>query len=181
MDLIDAARRGREAAFLQLFEEHHLPLYRFAYRLTGSASDAEDVVQECFMELLRPACSYDPGRTSLRTYLFGVVRNQSLKRRRRSVPSPGEAAEPRAEGSPESRVLHTELEDVVARAVMQLPETQKEVLILAHYEQMPLAEIARVMALDLGAVKSRLQRARAALKETLAAYAPGGNRERYRT
>ena len=181
MGLIDAARRGRGAAFLQLFEEHHLPLYRFAYRLTGSASDAEDVVQECFMELLRPACSYDPDRSSLRTYLFGVVRNQSLKRRRRSVPSPGEAAEPRAEGSPESRVLHTELEDVVARAVMQLPETQKEVLILAHYEQMPLAEIARVMALDLGAVKSRLQRARAALKETLAAYAPGGNRERYRT
>ena len=88
MDLIDAARKGREAAFLQLFEEHHLPLYRFAYRLTGSVSDAEDVVQECFMELLRPACSYDPGRTSLRTYLFGVVRNQSLKRRRRSVAVP---------------------------------------------------------------------------------------------
>jgi RNA polymerase sigma-70 factor (ECF subfamily) len=54
---------------------------------------------------------------------------------------------------------------------MHLPETQREVLILAHYEQMPLAEIARVMALDLGAVKSRLQRARAALKETLAAHA----------
>ena len=103
MDLIDAVRRGREAAFLQLFEEHHLPLYRFAYRLTGSASDAEDVVQECFMELLRPACSYDPGRTSLRTYLFGVVRNQSLKRRRRSAPFPGDAAQPRAEGSPESQ------------------------------------------------------------------------------
>jgi RNA polymerase sigma-70 factor (ECF subfamily) len=177
MGLIDAARRGREAAFLQLFEEHHLPLYRFAYRLTGSASDAEDVVQECFMELLRPACSYDPDRSSLRTYLFGVVRNQSLKRRRRSVPFPGEGAEPRVEGSPEGQVLHTELEGVVARAVMQLPETQREVLILAHYEQMPLAEIARVMALDLGAVKSRLQRARAALKETLAAYAPGAGRK----
>jgi len=177
MGLIDAARRGRGAAFLQLFEEHHLPLYRFAYRLTGSASDAEDVVQECFMELLRPACSYDPDRSSLRTYLFGVVRNQSLKRRRRSVPFPGEGAEPRVEGSPESQVLHTELEGVVARAVMQLPETQREVLILAHYEQMPLAEIARVMALDLGAVKSRMQRARAALKETLAAYAPGAGRK----
>ena len=129
------------------------------------------------MELLRPACSYDPDRSSLRTYLFGVVRNQSLKRRRRSVPFPGEGAEPRVEGSPESQVLHTELEGVVARAVMQLPETQREVLILAHYEQMPLAEIARVMALDLGAVKSRLQRARAALKETLAAYAPGAGRK----
>ena len=78
---------------------------------------------------------------------------------------------------PRASLLDTELEDVVARAVMQLPDTQREVLILAHYEQMPLAEIARVMALDLGAVKSRLQRARAQLKETLAAYAPGAGRK----
>jgi RNA polymerase sigma-70 factor (ECF subfamily) len=70
------------------------------------------------------------------------------------------------------------MEDVVARAVMELPETQREVLILAHYEQMPLAEIARVTDLDVGAVKSRLQRARAGLKETLAAYAPGLERKR---
>jgi RNA polymerase sigma factor (sigma-70 family) len=55
---------------------------------------------------------------------------------------------------------------------MQLPETQREILILAHYEQMPLAEIAQVTALELGAVKSRLQRARAGLKESLAAWAP---------
>jgi RNA polymerase sigma-70 factor (ECF subfamily) len=85
MDLFEAARTGREAAFLQLFDEHHLPLYRFAYRLTGSQPDAEDVVQECFLELLRPGCSYDPGRTAIRTYLFGVVRNQSLKRRDRKA------------------------------------------------------------------------------------------------
>lgn len=176
MDLFKATRKGREAAFLQLFDEHHLPLFRFAYRLTGSVSDAEDVVQECFLELLRPGCSYDPGRTSMRTYLFGVVRNQALKRRRKNALTAENGLEPRAEGSPERQVLHAELEDVVARAVMQLPETQREVLILAHYEQMPLAEIARVMVLDLGAVKSRLQRARAHLKETLAAYAPGAGR-----
>ena len=49
MDLVKAAREGREAAFLQLFDEHHLPLFRFAYRLTGSVADAEDIVQECFL------------------------------------------------------------------------------------------------------------------------------------
>jgi RNA polymerase sigma-70 factor (ECF subfamily) len=152
-------------------------LYRYAYRLTGSVPDAEDVVQECFLQLLRPSCSYDPGRTSLRTYLFGVVRNQSLKRRRKGLPVANESWEPRPEGSPESQFLDTELEAAVFRAVMHLPETQKEVLILAHYEQMPLAEIARAMALDLGAVKSRLQRARATLKETLAAHAPGAGRK----
>jgi RNA polymerase sigma-70 factor (ECF subfamily) len=163
-----------QSDFLRLFDEHHLPLFRFAYRMTGSAADAEDIVQECFLELLRPGCSYDPARTSIRTYLFGVVRNQSLKRRRRSdyAPDAGQAR------SPESEILRAELEDVVARAVMQLPETQREVLILAHYEQMPLAEIAAVMDLEVGAVKSRLQRARAGLKETLAAYAPGLERER---
>lgn len=181
MDLFQDARNGTETAFLQLFDEHHLPLFRFAYRLTGSVSDAEDVVQECFLELLRPGCSYDPRRTPMRAYLFGVVRNQALRRLRKSAQIAGDGLEPAAHGSPLDHVLHAELEDAVARAVMQLPHTQKEVLILAHYERVPLAEIARVMDLDVGAVKSRLQRARAQLKETLAAYAPGtgGNHERY--
>ena len=62
---------------------------------------------------------------------------------------------------------------MVAAAVLQLPESQRDVLILAHYEQMPLAEIARLLDLEPSAVKSRLQRARARLKEILAAYAPG--------
>jgi RNA polymerase sigma-70 factor (ECF subfamily) len=163
-----------ESAFLELFDQHHLPLFRFAYRLTGSAADAEDIVQECFLELLRPACSYDPARTAIRTYLFGIVRNQSLKRRRKDDRNGFHAGHGL---SPESEILRTEMEDAVSRAVRELPETQREVLILAHYEQMPLAEIARVMDLELPAVKSRLQRARAGLKETLAAYAPGLERK----
>jgi|HubBroStandDraft_6_1064221.scaffolds.fasta_scaffold75519_1 RNA polymerase sigma-70 factor (ECF subfamily) len=178
MDLVDAARKGRESAFLQLFDEHHLPLFRFAYRLTGSVADAEDIVQECFLELLCPACSYDPARTQLRTFLFGVVRNQSLKRLRKKDFASQGRPDAKPTRSPEAKILVTEMEDVVARAVMQLPDTQKEVVILAHYEQMPLAEIARAIGLDVGAVKSRLQRARAGLKEMLAAYAPGLERKR---
>jgi len=162
-------------AFLQLFDEHHLPLYRFAWRMTGSVADAEDIVQECFLHLLRPGCSYDPARTPIRTYLFGVVRNQSLKRREKGAP---EGPEPGHERSPERQILQTEMADAVARAVRQLPEGQREALILAHYEQMPLAEIARVMEIEVTAVKSRLQRARGQLKETLAAYAPGPGRRR---
>jgi RNA polymerase sigma-70 factor (ECF subfamily) len=162
-----------EAAFLELFDEHHSALFRFAYRLTGSVADAEDIVQECFLGLLRPTCSYDPKRAPIRTYLFGIVRNQSLKRRRQMDLPEDDASHAQ---SPESEFLRSELKDVVARAVMQLPETQREVLILSHYEQMPLGEIAEVMVLELGAVKSRLQRARASLKETLAAYAAAPER-----
>lgn len=130
-----------------------------------------------FLEILRPECSYDPRRASVRTYLFGVVRNQSLKRLGKNALVGEGAQRDGHHPSPESERLRTEMEDVVACAVMQLPETQREVLILAHYEQMPLAEIACVMALELGAVKSRPQRARARLKETLAAYAPGVERK----
>jgi RNA polymerase sigma-70 factor, ECF subfamily len=178
MDWVKAARGGREDAFLKLFDEHHLPLFRFAYRITGSVADAEDVVQECFLELLRPECRYNADRTPLRTYLFGVVRNQSLKRLSKRVPATEDFAEARCEGSPQSYVLQAEIEEVVARAIGQLPEGQKDALILSHYEQMPLAEIASVMGIEVAAVKSRLQRARAHLKETLAAWAPNPERRR---
>jgi RNA polymerase sigma-70 factor (ECF subfamily) len=155
---------------LRLFDEHHAPLFRFAYRLTGSVADAEDIVQACFLELLRPECSYDPARAPIRTWLFGVVRNQSLKRfRHRTVPFFGETEHA---PSPEHEMLRGEIENVVRQAVLALPEQQREVLILAHYEQMPLAEIAGILEIEVGAVKSRLQRARASLRETLAAYAP---------
>ena len=156
------------AAILQAFDEHHGPLFRFAWRLTGSIADAEDIVQECFLALLRPHSRFDAARTPLRTYLFGAVHHQALKRqRRRDGPLP-----PGGPATPEATYFHTELEDAVARAVSGLPEGQREVLLLAHYEHLPLAEIAAILEIEVGAVKSRLQRARAGLKETLAAYAP---------
>ncbi|HLH31712.1 MAG TPA: RNA polymerase sigma factor [Terriglobia bacterium] len=155
---------------LQAFDEHHRPVFRFAYRLTGSVADAEDVVQACFLELLRPDCSYDPERAPLRTWLFGVARNQSLKRIRQR----GSAilSESSNAPTPENEILRGELERVVQQAVMSLPEQQREVLILAHYEQVPLVEIATILGTEVGAVKSRLQRARGNLREALAAYAP---------
>ena len=155
-------------AVLRYFDEHHEPLFRFAWRLTGSIADAEDIVQECFLAMLRPGCGFDPRRTALRTYLFGAVRNQALKRMRpprAPVETPGTL-------TPEDACYAVEIRDAVAHAIRQLPEGQREVLVLAHYEQMPLAEIAEILQVELGAVKSRLQRARAGLRESLAAYAP---------
>jgi RNA polymerase sigma-70 factor (ECF subfamily) len=170
MDLVTAARRGSEAAFLELFDEHRRPLFRFAYRMTQSVADAEDVVQECFLQLLRPECSYDPAATPIRTYLFGVVRNQSLKRlEKRVAPVAGERTA--RDASPEKEALQVELQEAVARAVSALPPPLREVLLLAHYEQLTVDEIARVVGVESTTVKSRLQRARAELRETLAEYA----------
>lgn len=172
--LLRKARRGGEGAFLRLFDEHHVPLYRFAWRLTGSVADAEDIVQECFLAVLRPGCNFDAARTGIRTYLFGAVRNQALKRlRRREQGAAGESADPR---TPESEALRSEVAQAVESAIAGLPETQREVLLLAHYEHLSLAEIAEITELEVTAVKSRLQRARATLRETLAAYAQGTER-----
>ena len=113
---------------LQLFDEHHAALFRFAYRLTGSAADAEDIVQECFLGLLRPDCRYDAGENGAADLPFGAVRNQSLKRLRSRSPGsegPGKATDRR---SPESESIRVELEDAVGRAIGQLPEGQREVL-----------------------------------------------------
>ena len=171
--LIRDARRGKEEALWRLFDEHHLPLFRFAWRLTGSIVDAEDIVQDCFLTLLRPDCGFDPARTALRTYLFGAVRNQWLKRLRRR--EQGVAAEPADRRTPETETLRSEVASAVRDAIAELPDTQREVLLLAHYEQLSLAEIAEITQLEITAVKSRLQRARAALREILAEYAPEGS------
>ena len=168
--LLRDARKGKEAAFLRLFDDHHAPLCRFAHRLTGSAADAEDIVQECFLALLRPECSFDPSRTAVRTYLFGAVRNQALKRLRRR--EDGDLPDAADLNTPEVEAVRDEVGRAVAEAIGRLPETQREVLLLAHYEQMALSEIAEITELEVTAVKSRLQRARATLKEALAAHAP---------
>ena len=168
--LIRDAQRGKEAAFLQLADEHQLQLFRFAWRLTGSIADAEDIVQECFLALLKPNCGFDPARTTIRTYLLGAVRNQSLKRQRRR--EQGMAPEPMDHRTPETEALRSEVSEAVATAIAELPETQREVLFLAHYEQLSLGEIAEITQLEVSAVKSRLQRARATLRETLGAYSP---------
>ena len=130
-----------------------------------------EVLQRPAAALRRADCGFDVRRTPLRTYLFGAVRNQASKRLRSREDATAELEMPPDLRSPESQALRGELESLVSRAVLALPETQREVLILAHYEQMPLAEIADVVGTEVGAVKSRLQRARGALREMLAEYA----------
>ncbi len=137
-------------------------------------ADAEDIVQECFLALLRPGCHFDPARASVRTYLFGAVRNQCWKRMR--LGEQGVEPESVDTRTPETQALQSELAAAVAQAIAGLPETQREVLLLAHYEQLTLAEIAEITNLEVVAVKSRLQRARATMRESLAAFAPRAER-----
>src|ERR1700683_5535973 len=79
--LLAGARRGEEPAFLTLYQRHRTPVFRFAWRFTGSLHTAEDVTQECFLALFAGA-AFDPKQGSLRTYLFGIARHLAMRRAR---------------------------------------------------------------------------------------------------
>jgi RNA polymerase sigma factor (sigma-70 family) len=153
--------------FQAAFDQHKDVVYRFAWRMTASAAAAEDITQDAFVGLLRNPDRFDPARGSLRAFLLGIARNLALKRWR---------AEHRFEPLDDGAVgveMPVDLErgevgEIVGRAVQALGPLQREVVILAEYEGLTLAEIARAVDTDVGTVKSRLHRARANLRRTLA-------------
>jgi RNA polymerase sigma-70 factor (ECF subfamily) len=170
--LLMDARRGREAAFADLYGRYRIPVFRFAFRLTGSSATAEDVTQECFLALLAGA-SFDPARGDLRTYLFGIVRNLALRRwriaeRECEGDEGNESDDPPSHDDPAAELILAERAELVSRAIGELPPLQKEALILFEYEDLSLEEIAAVTGADIGAVKARLHRARQALRRRLA-------------
>ena len=180
--LLERAGRGDEAAFLALYERHRDAVFRFAYRMLGSAELAEDVAHDCFLSLLRRPRSFDAARASLRTYLLAAARNLAMKHFR--VGRGGDALEDLAEEprAPERqgqlhRLLDEELSTTVRRAIENLPPLQREALVLFEYEELALAEIAAVVGADVGTVKARLHRARSALKKQLAPYFKSGAEE----
>jgi len=164
--LLAAAREGDERAFVELYGRHRAALFRFAWRMSGSADAAEDVVQECFLALI--AGARFRGGVPLRTYLYGVARNLALRRWRvaeRECEERDEAAD--TPGALED-LLAAERWALVERAVRALPALQREALILFQYEGLSLEEIAAVTGADTGAVKARLHRARESVRRRLA-------------
>src|SRR5262249_28735126 len=138
----------------------------FAWRMTGSAPAAEDIAQDVFLLLLRQPDRFDPARGPLRSFLLGVARNLALKRWR----DENRWAELEDEKFPTEWVNpeRGEISEIVGAAVRSLPPLQREVLILAEYEEMSLEEIARTVESEVGTVKSRLHRARENLRRLLA-------------
>ena len=152
--------------FRKAFYVHKDVLYRFVYRMTGSANGAEDIVQECFLALWRKPEAYDPNRGTLRAFLLGIARKLVLKRWRDEHPYDSLEEDSLICGQVD--VLVQERAEMVIRAVQMLPPLQREAVILAEYEDLTLEEIARATESAVTSVKSRLHRARANLRRMLA-------------
>jgi RNA polymerase sigma-70 factor (ECF subfamily) len=149
----------------QVFEDHKDAVYDFALRMTGSESTAEDVAQDCFLELLRRPSGFDEKRGSLRTYLFGMTRNL-VHRRWRADGRLNLREESLQSYSPDFTAGG--IAAMVREAVQSLPVLQREAVLLFEYEGFTLDEIANIANVDVGTVKSRLHRARERLRQILA-------------
>ncbi len=165
-----------ETAFMLLFARHREVIFRVAYRLTNSEAAAEDITQECFLGLLNAPGRFDPAKGSLRTYLYGAVRNHARRYHgRRDGDVDLEDTEIAGAAELSRMFLQQEQSQVIRQAISTLPIEQREALILFQYEELPLEEIAGILGIEIGAVKSRLHRARARLKRILTPYFQGSN------
>ena len=166
--LLERIRRGDTAAAGELFERHSPALLRFADRLLGDRTAAEEVTQEVFVKVITRAHQYD-GRAEVASWLFAIAANACRDRRRkerRAAVIPLEAvAEPAHKGEGiESRLLSRERKAAVRQALSELSEEQREALVLARYHGLPYSEIASVLGISVGAVKTRIFRAVETLK-----------------
>jgi RNA polymerase sigma-70 factor, ECF subfamily len=150
------------------FDQYHQAVFDFVYRLMHCTDLAEDITQECFLALVRAPERFDPGRASLKVYLFGIARNLALKNYRdQRMAEPLESLA--AEFSTDPRPT-LEISSAVGDAIAGLPHLQQEALVLFQYEGLALGEIAQIVGTDVGTVKSRLHRARERLRRELAPY-----------
>lgn len=151
----------------QVFDEHHKAVYRFLCRLVGRGDLAEDIAQDCFLAIVRHPHRWEESRGGIRTYLFSIARNLAYKHYRDAREGDPRLDPEQARAIPDAR-SDQELSVVVAQIVSQLPDLQREALLLFEYEGFELAEIAQIVGADVGTVKSRLHRARERLKRALA-------------
>lgn len=181
-ELLRQMRCGTAAAFQSLYRRHQGPLFRFSLLRSGSADTAADIVQEVFMGLLTDSFKFDPLRGELRTFLFGVARNLVLKHeaprlRHASLPEPDEDGELELDAGSEAaeplaRMLDNELAEEVRRALALLQPLYRDAVILYELHDLSYLEIAAICQVDIGTVRSRLSRGRAALAKRLGAHRP---------
>ncbi len=172
--LIVEARAGSREAFEALFERYRRPIWQFFRRRASGAARAEELVQDTFVALLEASARYEP-RAAFRSYLYGIaykiLQADRRKTRLRRV-EPLDIDPPQAStGRPDTALW-------VRQALAQLAEDDREILMLREYEELSYQEIADLRRLPLNTVRSRLFRARLALK---AALVPGGATARSRS
>lgn len=170
--LVLAAQQGDQEAIAALVSGSHPHVRRFAFSLCASPQDAEDAAQEALIILFRKIGTLR-ATGALASWMFQIVRHECL-RRAKAVTRPAPPPRQTATGSAEDDVLvRLELERVAA-AVAALPPDQRRVLIMRDVQGLPGSVVARSLGLSTTAMKSRLHRARVAVRQDLGLVGDGG-------
>jgi RNA polymerase sigma factor (sigma-70 family) len=122
--------RGRRFAFQLLYERHWCAVYRFAWLLTSSVPDAEDITQKSFLALIRKTAFFDPARAQLRTWLIAIASNQHLQPRRHLTreDATADVEKPIAGAALDEELIRLERAESLRRAIEALPTPQREEL-----------------------------------------------------
>ena len=181
---VDALKRGDRAEFARLVDEYSLHIYRLALRMLGNPQDAEDVLQNTFLNALRALPKFE-SRSSLSTWLYRIAVNEALMLVRKRKPQVSltpvnEEGDEDEDGEelqivdwghlPESELLSNEARQHVDQAIQQLPDTLKVVFLLRDVEGLSIEETAEALRISQAAVKTRLLRARLHMREDLSNY-----------
>ncbi len=187
---LQALRSGDRAEFARLVEQLSPAVYRLALRITGEEQDAEDVLQETFLKVLRALPDFE-GRSSLSTWVHRIAVNEALMHLRRRKPEAlpvdsgeDDAGEEADEGPlpvqlmdwcclPEKELLTAESRERLEAAIRRLSPALRSVFQMRDVEGMSIEETARTLGIGESAVKVRLMRARLRLREELSGYFAG--------
>lgn len=165
------ARRGDVAAQTQLIQAHEAKVFALLGRMLGRGSPhLEDLAQETFLKALRALPSFDPaGRATLSTWILTIATRLAIDALRRERRWATEDEVERADLGAVERLEHRELAAHVEAALSTITPEGRAILILRAHDDLDYPEIAAALDLEVGTVKSRLSRARAALKRALSA------------
>lgn len=172
-DLMQLVRDGEARAFEIVFDRHADAAFSLAYRMCGSRTRAEDVVQEAFLSLWRTGARYDSDRGSVRSWILGVVHNRAIDAfRHASARIAPELDSDVADQMPSAEWTTDEVErrdeaQHVRSALGELPSDQRHVIELAYFGGFTHTEIARMLELPTGTVKGRMRLGLAKLRVSL--------------
>lgn len=177
-ELVRAIVERKEEAVAELYDRFSSLLMALAYRVLGNAQDAEEILQETFLQVWNQAARYDPSRSSVSTWLVLITRSRAIDRLRsrqvqqRTVTA-AQQEKPTSHTSPTGvgDVLLQERQKRLGEEMSQLPPEQRQVLELAFFGGSTQSEIAEQTGIPLGTVKTRtllaMKKLRAALREEI--------------
>lgn len=173
VELLHAVAHGDERALAHIYDRYRVVLFGLLVRILNSREEAEDVLQEVFLQVWRRAADFDEKRGRPFTWLVTLARSRAIDRlralaSRERVAQAGAREESEQISDAASDAIRAEQRDLVTNALAQLPDEQKRALMLAYFDGLTQSEIATRLGAPLGTVKTRMRAGMTKLRELLA-------------